>query len=85
MCHHLRLIHMAKERVLLVPVVVGQQEMRLKRKMMVVMVMMVRRGKKYLMCKKSILLTMCTWEVQFFGCPRIWIGWRKSATRAKQF
>jgi hypothetical protein len=82
MCHHLGLILMAKERALLVPVVVGQQEMRLKRKMM--MVMMVRRRKKYLIFKKSILLTMCTWEAQFFGCPRIWIGWRKSATRAKQ-
>jgi hypothetical protein len=59
MCHYPGLILMAEEMALLVPV--GQQEMRLKRKMIVVM--MVRRRKKYLMCKKSILLTMCTWEL----------------------
>jgi hypothetical protein len=61
MRHYPGLILMAEEMALLVPLAVGQQEMRLKRKMIVVM--MVRRRKKYLMCKKSILLTMCTWEL----------------------
>jgi hypothetical protein len=61
MRHYPGLILMAEEMALLVPVAVGQQEMRLKRKMIVVM--MVRGRKKYLMCKKSILLTMCTWEL----------------------
>jgi hypothetical protein len=61
MCHHPGLILMAEERALPVPVAVGQQEMKkLRKKLKKMMVMTVTRRKKYLMYKKSILLTMCT-------------------------
>jgi hypothetical protein len=37
--------------------------------MMVMMVMMVRRRKNFLMWRKSILPTMCTWGLQSSGNP----------------
>jgi hypothetical protein len=66
MCHLAGLILMAEERSFLVLVAVGQQEMqKLRRRRMV---LRVKWRKKCLMWKKSILLTMLTWDRLCSGC-----------------
>jgi hypothetical protein len=59
---HPRLILMEREKELLVLVAVGQQEMRLRRKMMV------RRRKKCLMWRRSTLCHMLTLDLLCSGC-----------------